>query len=73
MAFPDSRNKNQRNNQMKKPKNTKLATKPKTEIKAESIPDTEHDQKKDFSFMRFPDSVRREREEYGHYNSNPNY
>jgi len=58
---------------MKKPKNTKPTTEPKKEIKAESIPDTEHDQKKDFSFMRFPDSVRREREEYGHYNSNPNY
>jgi len=58
---------------MKKPKNTKPATEPKTEIKAESIPDTDHDQKKDFSFMRFPDSVRREREEYGHYNSHPNY
>jgi hypothetical protein len=58
---------------MKKPKNTKAKTEPKTEVKAESIPDTEHDQKKDFSFMRFPDSVRREREEYGHYNSNPNY
>ena len=55
---------------MKKPKNTKATTEPKTEVKAESIPDTEHDQKKDFSFMRFPDSVRREREEYGHYNSN---
>jgi len=58
---------------MKKPKNTKATTEPKTEVKVESIPDTEHDQKKDFSFMRFPDSVRREREEYGHYNSNPNY
>ena len=58
---------------MKKPKNTKATTEPKTEVKAESIPDTEHDQKKDYSFMRFPDSVRREREEYGHYNSNPNY
>jgi len=58
---------------MKKPKNTKATTEPKAEVKAESIPDTEHDQKKDFSFMRFPDSVRREREEYGHYNSNPNY
>ena len=58
---------------MKKPKKLEAKTEPKTEIKAESIPDTEHDQKKDFSFMRFPDSVRREREEYGHYDSNPNY
>jgi len=58
---------------MKKPKNTKATTEPKTEVKAESMPDTEHDQKKDFSFMRFPDSVRREREEYGHYGSTPNY
>lgn len=66
---------------MKKPKNTELKTEAKTEvetelkteIKAESIPSTEHDQKKDYSFMRFPDSVRREREEYGHYNSHPNY
>jgi hypothetical protein len=58
---------------MKKPKNTKATTEPKTETQAESIPSTEHDQKKDYSFMRFPDSVRREREEYGHYNSHPNY
>ena len=58
---------------MKKPKNTKATTEPKTETPVESIPNTEHDQKKDFSFMRFPDSVRREREEYGHYGSTPNY
>ena len=58
---------------MKKPKKLEPKTEAKTETQTESIPSTEHDQKKDYSFMRFPDSVRREREEYGHYNSHPNY
>ena len=43
------------------------------EEKAESIPDQEHDEKKDLSFFRFPSSVRKEREEYGHYEQQPNY
>ena len=42
------------------------------EEKAESIPDQEHDEKKDLSFFRFPSSVKKEREEYGHYEQ-PNY
>ena len=42
------------------------------EEKAESIPDQEHDEKKDLSFFQFPSSVKKEREEYGHYEQ-PNY
>ena len=48
-----------------KPKKTKKQ-------KAESIPDREHDEKHDLSFFRFPSSVKKEREEYGHYEQ-PNY
>ena len=42
------------------------------EPKAAKFTDQEHDEKKDLSFFRFPSSVKKEREEYGHYDQ-PNY
>ena len=43
------------------------------EPKAVKFTDQEHDEKKDLSFFRFPSSVKKEREEYGHYEQQPNY
>ena len=57
-------------NQMnKKPNKTKQKAE---EPKAVKFTDQEHDEKKDLSFFRFPSSVKKEREEYGHYDQ-PNY
>ena len=68
----------QRNKRGKKPRNQRrhktMKQKPKktTKQENESIPDREHDEKKDLSFFSFPSSVKKEREEYGHYEQ-PNY
>lgn len=70
MAFPDNKNNKREDSIMKKP--TKKETAKAEEPKAEKFTDQEHDMKKDLSFFRFPSSVRKEREEYGHYEQ-PNY
>ena len=64
---------------MNKPKNedtpqpeTPIDTQPQPQAKAEKPTDQEHDMKKDLSFFSFPSSVKKEREEYGHYEQ-PNY
>ena len=67
-----TREKKKRRQKPMKQKPNKTNKQKAEEPKAVKFTDQEHDMKKDLSFFRFPSSVKKEREEYGHYDQ-PNY